>query len=72
MAKAGSFSTNLKNLRWVNVSGTTVSDLRPLVQLTNLKVLSLIFTNVSEENVEMLKQALPDCEMTYEPRAMSN
>jgi Leucine-rich repeat (LRR) protein len=58
----------LKNLYYLQLGGTQVSDLSPLVELKNLTHLDLRNTLVSEEQVEELRQALPNCEINYSPR----
>ena len=39
--------------------------IEPLSQLKSLKTLILTFNNFSQEGREQLRQALPDCEITF-------
>ena len=57
----------LKNLERLDLTGTPVSDLTPLTGLTNLNWLWLDETHVSEEQVEELQQALPNCDIGRAP-----
>ena len=78
----------LKNLKWLYLINTQVSDLSPLAELKNLKVLHLINntqvsdlsslaelknllqldlrnTLVSDEQLQRLQQALPNCDISH-------
>ena len=54
----------LENLQRLNLSETEVSDLSPLAQLKNLWLLNLIGTKVTEEQIDKLKLALPNCKIS--------
>ncbi len=45
---------------------TLPEDLSPLCSLTSLEILDLSYTNVAEEDIEALRQELPDCEIFFE------
>jgi hypothetical protein len=51
----------LRNLERLYLSFTQVSDVTPLAGLRNLKWLYLSSTQVSQEEYEMIQQALPKC-----------
>ncbi len=52
----------LTNLEYLDLySATKVSNVRPLASLTRLEHLSLGYTNVNEQELKKLKQALPNC-----------
>jgi len=53
----------LTNLTLLQLWNTPVTDLTPLADLTNLQHLGLEYTNVSDEEIEKLKQALPNCKI---------
>jgi hypothetical protein len=55
----------LKNLRRLHLDNTQVSDLSSLAALKNLEQLHLNNTPVSDEQVQNLRQALPNCEITH-------
>ena len=57
----------LEDLQALYLEGARVSDLTPLAGLKNLKVLNLEDTQVSEERVEKLRQALPNCFIWWSP-----
>ena len=52
------------NLRKLDLGDTQVKDVKPLSGLKQLRELHLILTQVSQEDVEMLQEALPDCGIT--------
>ena len=54
-------------IRWLNLHDTQISDasLPLLMQRTDLLLLDLNDTNVSEGGVEQLKAALPDCSVRW-------
>jgi hypothetical protein len=58
-----SILVELKNLEYLGVRNTWVSDLSPLAELKNLKMLTLNDTPVSDEQVEELRQALPNARL---------
>ena len=51
----------LKNLRWLRLEGGQVRDVTPLAKLTGLQEFYLEDTPVSEEQLEELRKALPNC-----------
>ena len=55
----------LKNLKLLRLIRAQVSDLSPLVELKNLETLGLHNTPVSEEQVQELRQALPNCNIRH-------
>ena len=55
----------LKNLESLILVATKVSDLSPLSELKKLKSLSVLSTPVSEEQVEELRLALPNCQIQF-------
>ncbi|REJ66980.1 MAG: leucine-rich repeat domain-containing protein [Planctomycetota bacterium] len=55
--------TGMKNLEHLWLDDTHVSDLTPLAGLTKLQVLGLTGTTVSEEQVQTLHEALPECDI---------
>ena len=57
----------LANLKYLYLNNTQVSDLAPLAKLTSLKWLDLYETPVSEEQVEELRKALPNCIIPWSP-----
>ena len=59
----------LKNLEGLLLHDTRVSDLTPLAGLKNLRWLWLSHTQVSKEQVDKLRQALPDCTMIWSPQS---
>ena len=59
--------SGLKNLKQLNLYGTQVRELAPLAKLTSLQELDLYGMPVSEEQVEELRQALPNCKITWVP-----
>ncbi len=54
---------NLRNLESLGLGTTQVSDVSPLANLTKLKMLVLNDTQVSDSSVEMLRKALPNCDI---------
>ena len=57
----------LTNLERLNLYHTPVSDLSPLEKLTSLTSLDLHATNVTQDQVDHLQQALPDCDIFWLP-----
>ena len=55
----------LKNLEVLDLNGTLVSDLWPLAELKSLGSLDLTNTKVSEEQVQELRLALPNCKIDF-------
>ena len=51
----------LTNLDVLHFSDTQVSDVTPLAGLTNLTALVIHYARVSHEDIEKLKQSLPNC-----------
>ena len=58
----------LQSLQELNLYSTQVNDLTPLANLTSLETLYVINTPVSEEQVEQLRKALPNCKIDWSPR----
>ena len=56
----------LKSLRTLDLGKTRVSDLSPLAELKNLKTLVLLGIQMSDEQVQELKQSLPNCTIRVE------
>jgi internalin A len=52
-------------MRFLDLAGNQISDLSPLAGLTNLEVLGLSGNPFSEDQIEMLKKALPNCRIIY-------
>ena len=57
----------LPNLQNIYLDSTEIRDLTPLTKVTSLEVLSVIETQVGEEQVENLQQALQHCEIKMTP-----
>ena len=55
----------LKKLRILQLEGTRVKDVTPLAGLTRLQLLDLRDTQVSQDGYEMLKKALPTCDIYW-------
>lgn len=55
--------SKLENLKFLNLNYTPVKDPAPLVHLVNLESLHLSGTQVSHEQIQMLKRAIPDCDI---------
>ena len=55
---------SLQNLKLLYLQKIEVSDLSPLAQLKNLWELNLIGTKVTEEQIDKLKLALPNCKIS--------
>ena len=55
----------LKQLEWLSVDVTSVSDLTPLAEFSNLKQLWLRDAIFNTEQVESLQQALPNCRVIF-------
>ena len=53
--------TELKNLGWLKLSGNETEDFSPLCDLTALKKLYIKNVSVSAEQMDMLRENLPDC-----------
>ena len=53
-----------ERVRFVSLKDTQVNDLSPLAELKNLEWLFLYNTQVSDEHVRELRQALPNCEIS--------
>jgi hypothetical protein len=58
----------MENLEMIWLDSTPVLDLSPLATLTNLKWLKLRNTLVSEQQVQELEKALPNCDIVYSKR----
>ena len=57
--------SGLTNLRILDLRVTQVTDVKPLARLTNLEMLHLNTMQVSQEDYEMLKKALPNCDIRW-------
>ena len=55
----------LSNLETLDLRSNQISSVYPLKRLTNLKKLDLTGNPLTEEQVEELRQALPDCEILF-------
>ena len=55
----------LKNLRSFSLDRNEVSDLSPLAGMENLEELRLEGTKVTEEQIDKLKLALPNCKIRH-------
>ncbi len=55
----------MERLEHLFLSNTQVSDISPLAGMKNLRRLNLSGTQVPAEDVERLRQALPDCQIVY-------
>ena len=58
----------LKNLKWLTLNATPVEDISPLAQLGNLELLYLQYSQVSEEQVQAMRKALPNREIEHSIR----
>ena len=56
----------LENLKRLTFEDTQVTDIAPLAGLENLEWLSLYDTQVSPEQVQALRQALPNCRIGHD------
>ncbi len=56
---------SLENLQFLDLMGNPISDITPLLSLKNLKTLYIggLDYNISDEDMERLREALPDCEI---------
>ena len=54
-----------QTLRSLSLADTLVSDVLPLAELKYLRELDLQNTQVSDEQVQELRQALPNCSIEY-------
>lgn len=59
----------LTNLEHLDLQDTQVRDVRTLARLKSLRYLFLGDTPVSKEDYEMLKKALPNCDISWSPAA---
>lgn len=57
-----------KNLRMLNISFSTVTDISPVYGLDRLELFHAARTDVPREQIEELAQRVPDCRITYEGR----
>ncbi len=55
---------NLTKLEMLNLRGAKLTDLTPLAHLQKLETLSLDGAIVTDEQVERLRQALPNCKIS--------
>ncbi len=58
----------LKKLEKLRLDNTQVSDLSPLAELKNLRSFYLFDTQVSDEQLQELRQALPNCTVYHSVR----
>lgn len=61
----------LTRLKWLAAIRTQVSDVTPLAGLTRLQELDIANMLVSQEDYEMLREALPNCDITWSRAAES-
>lgn len=54
---------NLTNLTSLSLSQCLISDIRSLKGLTNLKMLNLGSNSISDDNIQMIKNALSNCKI---------
>ena len=57
--------SGLKNLKELNLTKTPVKDVSPLAKLTGLRQLYLIGCSISEDQQDMLRKALPGCDISF-------
>ena len=57
---------SLTSLRELDLSGNQISDLEPLASLTNLQKLDLKGNPLTQEQIDKLQKALPDCKIVWE------
>ena len=55
--------SSLDNLELLRVQATQVRDVSPLVGLTRLRYINIVGTLVSDEQVQILQKALPNCKI---------
>jgi len=55
----------LKNLNYLEIANTLVSDLAPLLKLKNLEYLDVSNTEVTDQQIQQLQTALPKCEIVH-------
>lgn len=58
--------STLTTLEYLDLSDNNISDVKPLYSLTNLKQLWIGGNGLSEDAIEELRQALPDCDISVE------
>ena len=58
----------LENLKRLNLAATPVDDLWPLVGLPRLEQLDVGFARLADEEVQRLREALPDCTIAPDPK----
>ncbi len=56
----------------LQISNTNVTDIRPLLTLTRLRFLYLGGLSISEQDLAMLKEALPNCEIESHEQRQSD
>ena len=55
----------LKNLQYLDLNNTKLTDLSPLTELKNLSEFVLVDSHVSDEQVQKLRLALPNCIISF-------
>ena len=55
----------LDTLEFLDVSGNNLSSVSPIKQLSSLKWLKLTGNPLTQEQIDELKTALPDCEIIF-------
>ena len=58
--------TKLDKLTHLNLSGNPISDISPLAEIKSLQYFVIFDTLAAEEDIEQLRQQLPDCEINSE------
>jgi len=56
---------NLHNLRETDLEHNQITDITPLKELSNLKELHLCDNPLTLSQIEELRQALPNCKVTF-------
>lgn len=56
---------SLTNLYYLNLNDNKINDITPLESLTSLKILSLHGNLLTQEQIDGLRKALPNCEITW-------
>ena len=58
--------TGLTNLEELYLEANQITDLTPLAGLTKLKILNLYGNPIPDDQIEMLRKALPDCDICFD------
>ncbi|MBQ8568101.1 MAG: protein kinase [Oscillospiraceae bacterium] len=59
---------NLRGIRKLDLSGTGITDVKPLIYLDHLKTLNLKNTAVTPKQIKMLYSEMPNCEIRYDAK----